>query len=298
MPKIPQILPHIGSQWNSAPWICQKVPGLNDAKEFADVFGGSASVLLHKSKSLIEYYNDLNPLTSLFFKTLRDYPSTLTDQIKLLLSYESHHAFYANQISDFFNLHDSQKILTWQEEINYSAVYWIYAHSSYRGAGDRWNSSRSPTKWNRIKSFPFAYQQSLLTTANRLYLPPQVSITNLDAFSYIKTLADQSSDIFFYLDPPFPNSVRLGKDSRHHSPHAKSRLQYRYDLPDEPQHGKLLELITSLPNPFAICSYQNPFYDAVLLTSDCSRKVEVIKKPVRDMARQNRTLCIYYSVNR
>jgi len=73
-------LKYYGGKWILADWIISFFP---DHINYVEPCGGAASVLLRKSLSPLETYNDINGRVVNFFKVLRDQPEALVAKIKL-----------------------------------------------------------------------------------------------------------------------------------------------------------------------------------------------------------------------
>lgn len=69
-----------GSKWKKAPWIISFFP---EHVNYLDVCGLTASVLLQKSISPLETFNDIDGRVVGFFEVLRDKPNELIDLIRL-----------------------------------------------------------------------------------------------------------------------------------------------------------------------------------------------------------------------
>lgn len=67
-------LRYFGSKWSIANWIVEHLP---EHRGYVEVFGGSAAVLLTKSRSYAETYNDIEGGVVNFFRVLRDHPEEL-----------------------------------------------------------------------------------------------------------------------------------------------------------------------------------------------------------------------------
>ena len=292
-------LGYIGCQWTVASKLLSQVPGLETASHYAEIFGGSAAVLFQRPKSEVEVYNELNPFVFNFFKVLRDYPDDLSYIIRLMLmEYDYPFEFYANERQSFFDRHAMNTVFTFKEKIDYAAACWIYSHISFRGEGDRWNSQLSPDRLVGVKLNLAKRMNHLKESSVRLR---DVFLLNHDAKSCIRTLASNFPKTLLYIDPPFPNYCRTGKDKRHTV--GTTRLQYKYDMLSDPEHIDLIQLVLASPNPFVICTYKKAqssadetptLYDDYLLNQD-KRGVEFVDIPTKDLARNQKELRVYYS---
>ena len=293
-------LGYIGCQWSVASKLLSQVPRLNTASHYAEVFGGSAAVLLQRLTSEVEVYNELNPFVFNFFKILRDYPHDLIHTIRLMLmEYDYPFETYANERVSFFDRHAMNTVFTAKEKVDYAAICWIYSHTSYRGEGDRWNSGFSGDRHTKVKLNLTKRLNNLKDYSDRLQ---GAFLLNHDAKSCIRTLAVNFPQTFLYIDPPFPNYSRTGKDKRHTS--GTTRLQYKYDMLSDREHIDLIQLVLQSPNPFAICTYKKvqsnanetpSLYDDYLLNQD-KRDVDFVDIPARDLARNRKELRVYYSM--
>jgi hypothetical protein len=68
------VLRYHGGKWELAPWIISNLPPHH---VYAEPYGGAASVLLRKSRSYAEVYNDLDGEIVNLFRVLRETPDVL-----------------------------------------------------------------------------------------------------------------------------------------------------------------------------------------------------------------------------
>lgn len=73
-------LRYYGGKWRVAPWIVGFFP---QHKNYLDLCGGGASVLLHKPRCKLETYNDIDEQVVNFFRVLRDDTDELMRRLRL-----------------------------------------------------------------------------------------------------------------------------------------------------------------------------------------------------------------------
>lgn len=258
----------MGGQWQVAGWVNSFLPS---NLPLVDVFGGGASVLLQRvsDKDIRDAYNDLDGRNVNFFRCLRDHPISLIE----LVSKKLFNVQTVEELSDALVLPYCN--------IDLAAAYYEYSHCTFRGAGDRWHSKYVQEKVERYKRIDHSY---LHYWNKRL---TNIPIYNVDAREIIHSFAGSH---VLYLDPPFPNEVRKGKDSRHKD-QAKALTRYQYKCEySTRQQEELLSLLVAIDPIAAICSYQNPLYDSYLLTNGWCLE----QKQVGSQAGK-RILCLYLS---
>jgi len=79
-----------------------------------------------------------------------------------------------------------------------------------------------------------------------------VTVINDCAISFLKNLSEDLTDVFIYVDPPYPINSRRNK-----------KKVYKFELEDE-DHYQLLQLLASMKCKIAISTYRNPIYERLL----------------------------------
>jgi DNA adenine methylase len=205
-------------------------------KYYVEPFGGSAAVLLNKSPSQREVYNDLDERLYNFFYVLRD--EKLRQELFLKLEFSPYsrqdytecikyegddkvelaRSFYVKIISNITN--ESTNI----RESHFDVRGW----KTRNCVVDRWHEKK----------------QSLLKISDRL---KHVIIENLPYDKIFNVYDDKDS--FFYCDQPYLLTSQLNK-----------RARYKYSLTKD-DHVELSERVKRLRGGVILSSYQNELYD-------------------------------------
>jgi DNA adenine methylase len=222
-----------GGKWRLAPWIIAQFP---PHRIYVEPYGGGGSVLLRKSRSYAEVYNDLDGRVVNLFRVLRDEEKAT----RLLRALEL--TPFAR--AEFVEAHAPQG-----DEVERARQMLILCFQGFgsnahgRKTGFRANSNRSGTTpahdWR-------AYPDALPAIVERLR---GVVVENRPA---LKVMAQHDGpDTLHYLDPPYlPESRDRGTDYEH----EMSRVD----------HAALLEAARGLEGMVALSGYRSSLYDEAL----------------------------------
>jgi len=212
------VLRYHGGKWLLAPWIISHFP---PHKIYVEPFGGAASVLLQKPRASVEIYNDLDGQVVNLFRVLRDplKASALTE-LSILTPY-SREEF----LSAFEPTADDV------EAARRSLI------QSFMGRGIRHTTTGHAKgfRTNRIASAgSHGVTDDWQTIPERIAEVAArfsgVEIENREAAYIIK--ARDSRDTLFYIDPPYPHSVR----------YMEGQQAYRAEMSDDEHRALALEL--------------------------------------------------------
>lgn len=194
-PKRPALRYH-GGKWRAAPWVISCLPTDHDV--YAEPFGGSAAVLLRKSRSSIEVYNDMDGEVVGFFRTLRERPDEL---IRAL-----HWTPFA---------HAEQKLsfeLT-DDSLEAARRFFVRSYLTIAGPTAQWNSGwrrqkmmskgRSGNSNMKPAAVSFMELEHLYQVAERMR---GVIIEEADALELI--MRYDTPRTVFYVDPPYDPARR------------------------------------------------------------------------------------------
>ncbi len=244
------------------------LPLLPYCKTYVEVFGGSGIILLNRSKSPCEVYNDRYGGVVDFYRTLRDNVNELIDRLSLYLHSREEWEL-CKKTWDSPDLSACERAARW--------YYWLQL--SIMAKGDAW-----------AHNIPSAIQSPKITLIdNKIpyfrqihYRLKKVQIENLDWRDCIRKY--DSFDTVFYLDPPYFNS-----DPAVYDLHMK-----------ETEHIQLLELIQSSQGFFALSGYPNPLYAKYpwdqVHTFTRQNRLAVIQK--KDVTKTKVTECLWIKEQR
>ena len=227
-------LRYFGGKWRLAPWIISYFP---PHIAYVEPFGGGASVLLRKTPSYNEIYNDIDSEVVNFFKVLRERPEELIRAIELTPYSREEQRLSFEECSDSLERARRLYVRCWQTHGGGRTQWssgWRYDISDRRG-------SRMVDDWARV--------DHLWRVVERL---KKVQIEHDDALNVITRF--DSKDTLFFLDPPYLPDTR-SKRWRDKS--------YQFEMNDE-QHTELVTMLTGLQGMVVLCGYPSSLYDALL----------------------------------
>jgi len=202
---------------------------------YVEPFGGGASVLIQKSRSYAEIYNDLDGEIVNLFRVARDDGERLAQACELT-------PFARSEFVESYDPHGDP-----MEQARRTLIRAFMGFSSAGASGQvtgfRANSNRrGTTPAHDWMNFP----DHLRAVVQRLR---GVVIENRDAIDVMKH--HDCDEAVHYVDPPYVHSTR------HFRERSKS---YRHEMTDE-QHRQLASLLMSLKGAVVISGYRCPLYD-------------------------------------
>lgn len=207
MPR--SLFPYPGGKYNLANWIISNIP-VHEC--YVEPFGGSAGVLLSKSASKVEVFNDIDEDVVQFFRTVREREDELVNWLRRVPYSRTLHDEWVSEYYDGYRPEDP---------IERAGRFFYLRHSQFASKYDDvsgWSSSRVRNEATKFRDG----SEELLALTERLRA---VQIEHRD-FAQLLSEYD-GEDSFFYLDPPYV--------APHHDP-------YNYDTPfDREQLAETLE---------------------------------------------------------
>ena len=224
---------HVG-KWILAPWIISNLP---PHRIYTEVYGGAASVLIRKSRSYSEVYNDLDGEVVNLFRVLQN--KSQSDELvgKLLLTPFAREEFELayEQSSDPVERARRLIILSFMS-------FGSNGHNVSVRTGFRSNSNRSGT----TPAHDWAnYPDCLKLIVDRLR---GVVIESRPAIEVLRQ--HDGLDTLHYVDPPYVHSTRKGGKHK----------DYRYEMTDA-DHRDLSLVLHQLTGMIVLSGYQSALYD-------------------------------------
>ncbi len=249
-----------GGKFSHLEWL---LPLLPPSEHYCEPFGGSAAVIINRSPSPIETYNDVDGEVVNFFEVLRDQPEEIIRAVGLtpfsrrefelaiheptdsLTAVERARRFYicARQVRT--GLAQTASVGRW-------AHCTLTSRAGMAGAVSRWLGA--------IDHLPDIAQRLL-----------RVQFENAPAIEVINRY--DTKNTLFYCDPPYPHESR--GDSK----------AYGYEMTDE-AHRELAAVLRKCKGKVAVSSYHSPLNDEIFKAWGCIEAPEKLCHSVKTLRRE------------
>ncbi len=226
------ILKYPGAKARIADWICSYIP---QHDVYLEPFFGSGAVFFCKKPARIETINDLDGNVVNYFRMVREHPEELA-QLLLKTPY-ARDEYKASYIE---NKNDSDI----EKARKFTVQCWMGfgCSNKYRNGFRSSQQKTSPHITKAWKEFPERLSKASIRLTN-------AQIENLPALELITRY--YTKDVFIYIDPPYLYSTR-------------KRYLYFYEMGEEKEHIKLLEILIGHPGKVMISGYDNDLYNKYL----------------------------------
>lgn len=247
------VLQYQGGKFRIKKWIISFFP---EHKVYCESFGGTASVLLNKSRSITEIYNDNNSKIYNVFKLLRDKEKAIELKRRLELTPYSRQEYYETDYID-----DDDDDIEKVRKTIIRAFMGIGAGSVNRNSGflsaiDNRDYLQHP------KNAWLNYPDSILQFCDRLQ---GVILENRNAIDVIKLY--DSPETLHYVDPPY----LIGLWNK------QNRRVYKNILTDN-DHIELLNLLKTVTGYVVLSGYDNEIYRDILTDWHIEHKETINQK--------------------
>lgn len=231
-----------GGKWRLAPWLLQHYP---PHTVYIEPFGGGASVLLQKSRSPVEVYNDLDQQIVNFFRVLRDplQAERLAQLVRLT-------PFSRDEFEEAYLAMDRDAV----REAHRTVVRAYMGHgsdSATRGCRTGFRYSGGASRASPANDWA-GWPEGVEALTARLR---GVVIENMPAAQLLARY--DSPDTLVYADPPYVPSTRTGivRRSRGNG--------YRHEMTDD-DHQALAETLRAHAGMVVLSGYPSALYDREL----------------------------------
>lgn len=223
-----------GGKFSHLPWLLQLLPSCH---HYCEPFAGSGSVLLNRSPSPVETYNDIDGEVANFFRVLRESSDDLIRQIGLT-------PFSREEF------HQACMPATAMNNVERARRFFVRARQVRTGLAQtaslgRWANCKNTSRagMSGVVSRWLGSVHMLPDIAERLL---RVQIENRPAMEAIQLYDDANT--LFYCDPPYPHQARGD---------AKA---YGFEMSDG-EHEALACLLRQVRGKVAISGYRCPLMD-------------------------------------
>lgn len=226
-----------GSKWRLAPWVMQFFP---DHKVYVEPFGGSAAVMLQKTRSYSEVYNDLDVEVNNFFHVVScpDLRAQLIERLQLTP--------YSRMVFEqAFEPVDEVLVVERAVRLCIRAQMGFGSAGATKGATgfrcDVWRKyGTSMHNW-------LDYPARMAAVGERM---SGVMLKNRPAIDVISKY--DSPETFFFIDPPYMHETRIS-----------GNRTYRHEMTTD-DHVELLEVLLQVEGLVVLCGYPNEVYNDML----------------------------------
>jgi DNA adenine methylase len=217
-----------GGKFSHLEWL---LPLLPNCHHYCEPFAGSAAVLLNRSPSPVETYNDIDGEVCNFFRVLREQKDALIEAIGLTPFSREEFAVACKLDINLSPLERARRF--------YIRARQVRTGLAQTASIGRWANCKNTSRqgMSGVISRWLGGVQLLPQIAERLL---RVQIENRPAIDVIKLY--DSLDTLFYCDPPYIHSAR--GDSK----------AYGYEM-DDSEHRKLAEVLNIVMGKVALSNY-------------------------------------------
>lgn len=231
------VLRYHGGKWRLAPWIISHFPA---HRVYVEPFGGAASVLLRKSRSYAEVYNDLDAEVVNVFRVLRDADRAAALERALRLTPFARSEF-AKSYEPCADATEQARRTIFRSFAGFGSAAVMSAHKT----GFRSNVTRSGTTpaqdWHNYPSQIQAFVERLRG----------VVIESAPAADVVKRY--DSPETLHYADPPYPHETRTFKS-------RPTGRVYRFEMTSD-DHRTLAAGLHAASGMVAVSGYACELYD-------------------------------------
>lgn len=218
-----------GGKWVLAPKILHHFPA---HRIYVEIFGGGGSILLRKSRTYAEVYNDLDGQIVNVFRQLRDNGLKLQELLRLTPFARDEYERAKETADDL--LEDARRTIV-RSFMGFGSDAITHKSSGFRANAHR-NGTTPSHDWAN-------YAEALPALIERLR---GIVIENRDYRAIIEQ--QDGPDTLFYVDPPYMHGTRT------------SNKRYAFEMTDA-EHGELASVLHGIRGKVVLSGYDSPQYN-------------------------------------
>lgn len=218
-----------GGKFSHLDWL---LPLLPQSLHYCEPFGGSAAVILNRTPSPIETFNDLDRDIIIFFKVLREHKDELIEKIGLTPFSREEFEISSSDEKDLDDIERARRFFIRARQVRTGLAQ--------KASGGRWahclltsraGMSGAVSRW-------LGSVEGLSEIAQRLL---RIQIEHRPALEVIERY--DSEETLFYCDPPYPHESRSDSNA------------YKYEMKDD-EHRELARVLNAVKGKVAISGYE------------------------------------------
>lgn len=257
------VMRYPGGKYKLAKWVISHFPA---HETYVELYGGAASVLLRKSRSIGEVYNDLDGDVVNVFRVLRNREqAAVLARMLALTPYANEEYRLAYEPCD--DPIEQARRMIFRSFAGHGSDSVTRSHAGFRGHRNKESGVTAAQEW---VSFP----RQIATFTERLQ---GVCIEQREAIKLIPIFT--RPDTLFYADPPYLKSTRSSRS-----------IKYRCEMTDK-DHVELAEALHQTKGMVIISGYPSELYDQLYAGWRCVQKSHYAQSGLKT------TECLWLSPN-
>jgi DNA adenine methylase len=229
------VMRYPGGKYSLAKWVISHFPA---HETYVELFGGAASVLMRKPRSVGEVYNDLNGDVVNVFRVLRNREQA-EELARLCLLTPFAHEEYRLAYEPCDDPVERARRMIFRSFAGHGSDSVTRPHAGFRGHKNKETGVTAAQEWLNYPSSVFAFMERL----------QGVCIEQREAISLVPVW--DRPDTLFYADPPYVRSTRSSKS-----------VMYTCEMKDD-DHRKLAEVLHWVKGMVIVSGYRSELYDEI-----------------------------------
>jgi DNA adenine methylase len=238
------VMRYPGGKYKLAKWVVSHFPA---HETYIELFGGAASVLLRKPRSIGEVYNDLDGDVVNVFRVLRNREQAAElARLLTLTPYANEEYRLAYESCD--DPIERARRMIFRSFAGHGSDSVTRSHAGFRGHRNKESGVTAAQEW---ANFP----REIVTFTERLQ---GVCIEQREAIKLIPVF--DRTDTLFYADPPYLQSTRSSRS-----------VKYRCEMTDN-DHVELADVLHQVKGMVIVSGYPSELYDRLYADWRCVQK--------------------------